>query len=73
MRPQHITAENVSITRDKAKVDCASMRPQHITAENEPDSGVQASGQGASMRPQHITAENVAAQIGRSVDAVRLQ
>ena len=37
MRPQHITAENLTrVVRLIVRV-AASMRPQHITAENPPD------------------------------------
>ena len=36
MRPQHITAENVSRAHPTRPADAgASMRPQHITAEND--------------------------------------
>ena len=34
MRPQHITAENLSVIGRGLRLQVASMRPQHITAEN---------------------------------------
>ena len=60
MRPQHITAENVSAAAPTSRSSAlASMRPQHITAENPAPQGLGAGQRRASMRPQHITAENL--------------
>ena len=59
MRPQHITAENVSlVSLPPCRAARTSMRPQHITAENGDDLFGRDSHRDTSMRPQHITAEN---------------